>query len=150
VAAGRFRACIAVYGVLAGGGRILLMRRAGSGYRDGQLGLPAGHLEGHEDAVTGLRRELREELAISVPPEQCVLGTVLHRPRESEDDDEYVDLFFTVGGWTGTPSVAEPGKCSELVWADPDQLPPDTVDYVAAGLRALRAGQPLLTFGWDR
>jgi hypothetical protein len=30
-----------------------------------------------------------------------------------------------------------------------DQLPPGAVDYVAAGLRTLRAGQPLLTFGWD-
>lgn len=26
-------------------GRILLMRRAGSGFADGQLGLPAGHID---------------------------------------------------------------------------------------------------------
>jgi 8-oxo-dGTP pyrophosphatase MutT (NUDIX family) len=42
----RFRLCAAVYGLLYGDGRLLLMRRAGSGYLDGRLALPAGHLDG--------------------------------------------------------------------------------------------------------
>jgi 8-oxo-dGTP pyrophosphatase MutT (NUDIX family) len=42
--------------------RILLIWRSATGYRDGQLSLPAGHLDGGEDAVTGLVRELREEV----------------------------------------------------------------------------------------
>jgi hypothetical protein len=57
----RFRVAAAVYGVLVDGDRMLLMRRAGSGYRDEELSLPAGHLDGAEDALTGLLRELREE-----------------------------------------------------------------------------------------
>jgi 8-oxo-dGTP diphosphatase len=150
MSAARFRACVAVYGVLIQRGRVLLMRRAGSGYRDGQLGLPSGHLDGDEDALQGLRRELREELAITVGPGQCALGTVLHRRREHPQDDEYVDLFFMVTGWSGTPWAAEPAKCTELRWADPDDLPGDVVDYVAVALRALRAEQRLVTFGWDR
>jgi 8-oxo-dGTP diphosphatase len=144
----RFRACVAVYGVLVEQGRVLLMRRAGSGYRDGQLGLPSGHLEGDEDAVRGLGRELREELAITVERDQCELGTVLHRRRERAQDDEYVDLFFAVSRWSGTPLIAEPAKCTELVWADPDDLPRDVVDYVAVAIRALQAKQSLATFGW--
>ena len=145
----RFRACVAVYGVLAEDGRVLLARRAGSGYRDGQLGLPSGHLDGGEDAVAGLCRELREELAITVARDQCTLGTVLHRNRERPDDDEYLDLFFRVTGWSGRPAIAEPGKCTELVWADPEHLPGDTVDYVAGALRAMQAGQLLVTVGWS-
>lgn len=139
----RFRACVAVYGILRDDrGHVLLMRRAGSGYRDGQLSLPAGHLEGDEDAVSGLRREVREELGVEVV--RCELARVMHRRRETPGDDEYIDLFFDVTAWAGEPSIKEPHKCSELVWsADP---PPSTVDYVAV---ALGAAQGLIVHGWD-
>ena len=145
----RFRACVAVYGVLAEQSLVLLMRWACSGYCDGQLSLPSGHLDGDEDAVRGLCRELREELAITVERDQCELGTVLHRRRQGPEDDEYVDLFFAVSRWSGTPLVAEPAKCTELVWADPDDLPRDVIDYVAVALRALQAKRSLTTIGWD-
>ena len=149
MAAARFRACVAVYGILTEGGRVLLMRRAGSGYRDGQLGLPSGHLDGDEDALQGLRRELREELAVTVVPGRCELGSVSHRRREQPGDDEFIDLFFTVAGWAGVPVIAEPAKCTELVWADPLRLPADTIGYVAAALHAARAGRHLVSFGWE-
>lgn len=51
VSAERFRFAAAVYGVLVDNNRLLLLRRAGSGYHDGELSLPAGHLDGNEDAV---------------------------------------------------------------------------------------------------
>lgn len=76
----RFRLAAAVYGiVIDGDDRILLMRRAGSGYRDGQLSLPAGHLDGGEDAVTRLVRELSEELKIFADPVSCRLAVTMHR-----------------------------------------------------------------------
>jgi 8-oxo-dGTP pyrophosphatase MutT (NUDIX family) len=42
VPAERFHVAAAVYGVLIEADRVLLLRRTGSGYRDGQLSLPAG------------------------------------------------------------------------------------------------------------
>lgn len=144
----KFRAAVAVYGVLMQGDQLLLARRAGSGYRDGELGLPSGHLDGDESAVQGLIRELSEELAIDVRPESCELATVLHRRAEADDDEEYLDLFFQVDDWTGSPRIAEPDKCTELVWADPRHLPEDVVDYVADAMHAIRAGNPLLLIGW--
>jgi 8-oxo-dGTP diphosphatase len=124
------------------------VRRAGSGYRDGQLSLPAGHLDGGEDAVAGLVRELREEVRIEADPASCRLAVLLHRAAEWADDDEYLDLVFTVANWTGTPSIGEPAKCSELVWARLDHLPADLVDYIDAALHALRRNQSLVLFGW--
>ncbi len=93
----RFRVAAAVYGVLVDGDRVLLIRRAGSGHRDGQLSLPAGHLDGGEDAVSGLVRELAEELTVDADPDTCRLAVVLHSPAESTADHEYLDLVFTVG-----------------------------------------------------
>ena len=139
----RFRAAVAVYGMLRRDGRVLLLRRKGSGYRDGELSLPAGHLEGDEDAVAGLERELREEIGVEV--EHCQLALVMHRRRETPGDDEYLDLFFDVTRWVGEPVIGEPHKCSELVWAGLEELPGDVVDYIAV---ALKAKGGLVAFGW--
>ena len=146
----RFRICVAVYGVLRSGGRILLMRRAGSGYRDGELALPAGHLDGGEDAVSGLVRELAEEIGVRAEPGSCRLATVMHSAPEDADDDEYLNLFFTVATWTGTPHIREPDKCTELLWADPTALPPDTIDYLPQVLAALATNTPLLLTHWPQ
>jgi 8-oxo-dGTP diphosphatase len=140
----------AVYAVFEDRGRVLLMRRDGSGYRDGELSLPAGHLDGGEDAITGLRRELREELGVEVEPGACRLALMLHRAAESPDDCEYIDFIFTVAEWRGTPIIGEPAKCSELIWVDPSRLPDDVVDYIVVTLNAIRAGESLVLLGWDR
>jgi 8-oxo-dGTP diphosphatase len=144
----RFHFAAAVYGVLVDGDRLLLIRRAGTGYRDGQLSVPAGHLDGGEDAVSGLLRELREEVCIDADRDSCRLAVVMHRAPEDDDDSEYLDLFFTVDGWSGTPVIGEPDKCSELTWVDRHHLPADVVDYVAVGLQAVLDGEPLVTYGW--
>lgn len=144
----RFRLAAAVYGILTLGDRVLLMRRAGSGYRDGQLSLPAGHLDGGEDAVNGLVRELHEELMIAVDPACCRLAVTMHRAPETSSDREYLDLFFAVDRWTGTPAIGEPSRCSELVWAQRSALPSGLVDYVAAALDAADNARPLLLHGW--
>lgn len=146
----RFRFASAVYGVLADSNRVLLVRRAGSGFHDGELSLPAGHLDGGEDAVGGLVRELREELTITAERDSCRLAVVLHRAPESPGDHEYLDLVFTVGRWAGTPSIGEPDRCSELVWANLGRLPGDLVDYIEAALQALRKGESLVLYGWGQ
>lgn len=145
----RFRLVVALYGVLRDADRVLLMRRAGSGYHDGELSLPAGHLDGNEDVISGLLRELREELTIAADRQSCRLALVMHRHAESAGEHEYLDLFFTVGRWAGTPAIGEPAKCSELVWAAPDEPPADTIDYVRLALRQIVAGGLLVVpYGW--
>ncbi len=143
-----FRVAAAVYGILRGRGRILLIRRAATGYRDGQLSLPAGHLDGGEDAVAGLVRELREELGIEADPQSCRLALLMHSAPEHSEDREYFHLFFFVDRWTGEPFIAEPGKCSEMRWAEASALPSDLADYVAEGLAAIARGDSLTLHGW--
>lgn len=95
----RFTVAAAVYGVLLDAGQVLLLRRHGSGCHDGELSLPAGHLDGGEDAVAGLIRELAEELTITIDRSACRLGLVIHRPPESPGDDEYLDEPLLLYGW---------------------------------------------------
>ncbi|MET1007346.1 MAG: NUDIX domain-containing protein [Propionibacteriaceae bacterium] len=145
----RFRAAVAVYGILRNGGDVLLMRRAGSGYHDGELSLPAGHLDGGEDVQSALVRELLEELTITVDPGDCQLCLTAHRAPETAGDAEYIDLFFTVDRWRGTPSIGEPDKCTELLWAMPRQLPRDVIGYVDKALQTYANGERLMLGGWD-
>jgi 8-oxo-dGTP diphosphatase len=148
-AADRFRAAVAVYGILSDdNGRALLLRRAGSGYHDGELSLPAGHVDGGEDVLSALIRELREEITVEADRSSCRLVLVAHRSAEYPDDDEYIDLFFVVGDWAGTAAIGEPDRCSELVWAPRDSLPDDVIPYVADALRAAGNGERLLPIGW--
>jgi hypothetical protein len=49
-----------------------------------------------------------------------------------------VDLFFLARTWAGTPQIREPHKCTELVWADPDDLPGDALDFIGAAITGAR------------
>ena len=52
-------------------------------FHDCELTLPAGHLDGGEDAVGGLLRELNEELTITAERDSCRLAVVVHRAAET-------------------------------------------------------------------
>jgi 8-oxo-dGTP pyrophosphatase MutT (NUDIX family) len=127
-------------------GLILLMRRANTGYGDGQLHLPSGHLEAGESVIDAVLREAQEEVGVTVDPAELRFVHVMHRAAETGYDR--VGYFFIADTWRGTPRNAEPEKCSELVWADPAELPDDTIAYPAAGIRRGLAGLACSTFGF--
>jgi 8-oxo-dGTP diphosphatase len=136
----RFRAAVAVYGVLRRDGRVLLLRRAGSGFHDGELALPAGHVDEGESALAAIVRELAEEVAVEVRPQDCVLALTGHAGPERPGDETYVDLYFTIDRWQGEPRIGEPDKALELVWALADDLPGDTVGFMAEAIDAIADG----------
>ena len=127
-------------------GRILLMRRAHTGYGDGQLHLPSGHLDERESVVDGVIREAREEVGVTVNPADLRFVHVMHRAAETTHDR--IGFFFATDIWTGTVNNAEPEKCSELVWVDPAGLPHDTIAYPAAGIAHGLRGLACSTFGY--
>lgn len=73
------------------------MRRANTGYQDGNYGLPAGHLEDNESLTEGLKREVKEEIGIDVGLEDFKLVEVIHR----RENDIRLDFFFTVKKFSG-------------------------------------------------
>ena len=59
-----------------------------------------------------------------------------------------VDFFFTASAWDGTPHIREPHKCTELVWAEPANLPGDTLEYVTSAIANALAGHWFSEHGW--
>lgn len=132
-----------VHLLLLRGEEVLLARRSGTGYADGLLHAPSGHLEDGEDVRSGMIREAREEIGIELAPEDLEAALVMqHR---SPSGRARIGWFFVARyGSGGEPVNREPDKCSELGWYPLDALPDDMVAYCRAGIDACRAGQPFV------
>ncbi len=132
----RFTLRCAVYAILIRRRKILLLRRARTGWMDGKYSLPAGHLEDKESVIDALARETREEVGIMISLASTTLVHTMHRR------SLYVDLFFTVGAWSGEIINAEPNKHDELRWCPIAALPENTAPSVRKAIEAYRAGLP--------
>lgn len=113
-------------------GKVLLMKRQNTGFADGKYSLAAGHVEEGESFKQTMVREAREELGIEISEENLETFYVLHR---DSVESAYVDFFFKVKEWDGEAENMEPEKCSELKWAEPGNLPKNTLDYVKEALK---------------
>jgi 8-oxo-dGTP diphosphatase len=136
----------AVYLCLRDGTDILLLRRAGTGYRDGELAVPAGHIEAGESATRAVLRETREEILLDLAPHDVRMALVQHG---HADGDTYIDFFFVADRGDAQPAIGEPDKASELLWAPVDRLPADVVPAVRHALEAIGRGESYTEFGWD-
>ncbi len=126
-------------------GKILLQRRANTGFEDGNYGVPAGHLDGNETATEGCIREIREEIGVILNQEDLSVVHVMHRKAET---DERIDFFFTATSYEGEIINAEPNKCDDLSWFLLDDLPVNTIDYVKSAIEHYKNGVTYSEYGW--
>lgn len=122
----RFTVIPAVYIIVRKTDRVLLIRRANTGYHDGSYALPAGHVDGGESAEAAAIREVKEEVGLDIAPEDMHFVHVMHRVAE-EGDHERVDFFFEARKWQGEPKNMEPEKCDDIGWFKESELPENTV-----------------------
>lgn len=84
---------------------------------DGLWCPPAGGVDDGESAIDCAIRECLEEVGVHLIPESIELQHTLHR---KTPERFVIDLFFSAD-FTGEPLNAEPQKCAELAWVDPQQ-----------------------------
>jgi len=122
----RLKVKVAVYMILLNHeGKVLFGRRTNTGWQDGKLSLPSGHVDPGELPTQSALRELKEEVDIKVELNQLEIKQIAYRK------DNYIDFYFLIKNWTGNPSIMEPSKCSELIWVDindtKDQFAPNVL-----------------------
>ena len=108
------------------GSKVLLGRRLNTGWMDGYLCPPGGHVEKGETPVIAALRELREELGIGVNTEDLEFACVAAR---NTSPNEYVAYEFIIRDKDYVFENNEPDKCSELIWADLKNLPEDVIEH---------------------
>ncbi|MDE0226900.1 MAG: NUDIX domain-containing protein [Gammaproteobacteria bacterium] len=112
-------------------GRLLLLRRANTGFLDGYYSLPGGHVEAGEEIAEAAAREVREEARIQV----LEIEPVIVMPYGAG-----VDFLFEARRWSGTAQIGEPDRCDDLVWVPPDRLPEKTAPYLQKALELRSVG----------
>lgn len=123
----------AVHIIITDNDKILLQKRKGSKLWPRYYALPAGHIDKGENQYEALVREAKEELDIEIDLKGITNSYVVLRRNFFEIDgkilEPYIDYYFEVTKYTGTPKIAEPDKCEELVWASIDNLPEPFINY---------------------
>lgn len=135
-----FKLIPAVYLVLRKDNKVLLLRRANTGYQDGKYGLVSGHLDGDELGVMAMAREAKEEAGIDIDPTKLQFVHVGHRLSRNQVGQERIDLFYELREWKGQIVNAEPEKCDDLSWFDIDNLPENMLPYVKRVLTDIANG----------
>ena len=142
----RFKLIASVYLLFKKDDNILLLRRANTGYEDGNYGLVAGHLDQGESLREAAVREAKEESGVDIELSDLVLKTTMHR----RQDDERVDYFFEVTHWEGEIINTEPDKCDDLSWFPMTNLPENVIPYIKQAIEASRDNVIYTEFGWDK
>ena len=112
----------AVFGIIRNEeGKILMIKRQNTWFRDGYFALPAWHIEKNETPLEALVKEMDEEIGIGVDLWATKLIHIWHRfsPQETTDEvRQYFSFFFEIGEYSGSPYNKEPEKSSGIHWID--------------------------------
>lgn len=141
-------ATTASYLILRKDGQILFARRCNTGYQDGNYQVPAGHVDAGESPSEALIREVKEEIGIDIQPEDVKFVHTSFRPKIDSTGDR-VDYFFEVTKWDGEVVNCEPGKCDDLVWCSPTNMPDNTTLHVRVAIACIENGEPFSELSVD-
>jgi 8-oxo-dGTP diphosphatase len=140
----RFLIRCAVHGFIFKDNKILLYRRANTDWKNGKYGVPAGHLEPQESLKEAVIREIKEESGLTVKEHDLNLVHISHRvfnPKKSvETNKDYIDIFFEVTKFTGEPYVTEENKSDDMIWANINNLPKETLEYIKSAIENYTLG----------
>lgn len=128
--------------------RVLLARRANTGFKDGYFALPGGKHDGNETLTQGVIREAQEELGIICTPEDVVFRNLIH-VNITEPAMELLYATFEILRFKNAIINNEPHKCSELQFFPVDQLPDKMTDVSRRCVLNTVQGIPFEEVGWQ-
>lgn len=131
-------------------GKILLLKRANTGYMDGMYSFIAGHVESGESFTQCVIREAHEEAGITIAAEDLDVIHVMHRDSKQEAVNLRVDVFFSARKWEGEIKNMEPDKCTDLSWFDLNDLPENIIPYIRKVIDRIQASIFYSEDGWRK
>ena len=123
----------AIHMIITKDNKVLLQKRKGSKLWPGYYALPAGHIDQGENQYDALTREAKEELGVEITKENVLKSYTVLRRNYFEIDgkklEPYIDYYFEIEDYKGTPKIIEEDKCDELIWGDLSDLPEPFINY---------------------
>ncbi len=111
-------------------GRVLLARRANTGFGDGEYNFPCGHVDAGENLKTALSREAKEEIGIDINENDLHFAGATHWVSNKQS----VNFFFECTNWKGEARNAEPEKCDDVSWFVASEAPANVVKQTSLAL----------------
>lgn len=140
----------ACYLFLTKDNEVLLQKRCNTGYKDGEYGLVAGHVEQGESFKQALVREAKEEIGIDLCVDDFEVVHVMHRMEQSDPPEigERIDVFLKTKKYKGAIKNMEPHKCDDLSWFPINELPENTIIYIKFAIEKIKSKIFYSQFGW--
>ncbi|MDE7182647.1 MAG: NUDIX domain-containing protein [Clostridia bacterium] len=127
--------------------QVLLQRRKNTGFADGLLDLScSGHVEKDEVMSDTVLRECTEELGLSLKKSDLRFVCFIHK---RDGDKIYYYGYFVCDKFESEPKIMESDKCSQLIWADLNNLPADVIPDRIEAVKAYLNGTHYLEYGWE-
>jgi ADP-ribose pyrophosphatase YjhB (NUDIX family) len=132
-------------------GRVLLGRRANTGYGDGAYEPPSSRLTERETIVEAAIRVAAAQPGIALSPSHVSLAHVMH----DVSGAGRIAFFLTADGWDGEPGggtdrrgtdARSAASYSDFDWFDLDDLPANMIDRARVAVRNYAAGVGFSTY----
>jgi len=124
----------AVFVILERDGKVFFLRRHNTGWADGKLTVPAGHVDEGQTVRQAAVVEAREEATIEIDEKDLEFVHVDYLK------DQYTNFYFKAKSWTGKPKLGEPHAASEAIWISKDSLPDDLIPQLKRVFSHLKEG----------
>lgn len=108
-------------------GHVLMCRRL-KAPEAGHWGIPGGKVDHMELSAEASRREAEEETGLSIGAVEFLCHAELPIPA---DNQHWISLIYRAADFSGTPSLTEPDKLSDIGWFDP-KAPPQPLSAFAS------------------
>lgn len=143
----RFVLSVSVFVIVRSGEKVLLLRRANTGWKDGFYSLPAGGHDGNETLTAAAVRELKEETSLHAEVGDMKLVHLLHC-NTGDSGGEWIGAFFEAQKWAGEPTLVENEKHDQLGWHSIYDLPSNTIPYTRQGIELSQQQVAFSVYGW--
>jgi 8-oxo-dGTP diphosphatase len=146
-----YQAIVDVHLLLMRDGRVLLGRRANTGYGDGAYEPPSSRLAERETIVEAAIRVAAAQTGIALDPSHVSLAHVMH----DVSGAGRIAFFLTADGWGGEPGGGTDSRStdghgaasySDFDWFDIDDLPANMIDRARVAVRNYAAGVGFSTY----
>jgi 8-oxo-dGTP pyrophosphatase MutT (NUDIX family) len=130
----------AVFVLLLKDQKLFTIRREHTGWMDGKITIPSGHVEEGETYIEAAIRETQEEAGVLLGAANLQFAHFAERD-VATGDRIWDDVYFICNSFEGEPYNAEPEKHGESGWVDYNNLPQELmVPPVHDALMQLKQG----------